>query len=125
MSHTPGPWHVHDKELSSNPYIVADSEGRSIADCKVGGPWTSSSKRGDRINEADISAANASLIAAAPDLLAACKAAIQLNKVSWEQGTLRWAKDEKGMNRLLEVADESNKIMAQIKAAITKAEGRS
>jgi hypothetical protein len=64
MAHTPGPWHVVPEAQS--PWIVGDAEGDSIADCEPPGPWMSE-------EEAD---ANARLIAAAPDLLAALEACV-------------------------------------------------
>ena len=55
--HTPGPWTIRD-----NQDVMADEEGRLIAQCHAG-------YREER-------GANARLIAAAPDLLAACQRAI-------------------------------------------------
>lgn len=57
--HTPGPWHVCDEHEASHRWVIAQPDGSSVADCCPAGPWVPD-------EEAD---ANASLIAAAPDLL--------------------------------------------------------
>lgn len=59
--YTPGPWRVLPEHGAQSRWIIGDAEGGSIADCEPPGPWIT----GD---EAD---ANARLIAAAPELLAA------------------------------------------------------
>lgn len=59
--HTPRPWQVIPEAEAQSRWIVGDAAGGSIADCEPPGPWMSRT-------EAD---ANARLIAAAPDLLAA------------------------------------------------------
>jgi hypothetical protein len=64
--HTPGPWQIVPKQQAQSEWIVGDAEGGSIADCEPPGPWMS----------ADEAAANARLIAAAPDLLAAAASLI-------------------------------------------------
>lgn len=61
MAHTEGPWRVMPPDRAQSGWIVGDAEGGSIADCEPPGPWMPG-------EEAD---ANALLIAAAPDLLAA------------------------------------------------------
>ncbi len=61
--YTPGPWHVAPESKAQSPWIVCDSEGGSIADCEPPGPWMSR----------ETADANARLIAAAPDMLAALK----------------------------------------------------
>lgn len=66
LSHTPGPWEIEPKERREHPLFVMDSNGDRIARC-------------DGLNMADFgpdpqhAKANARLIAAAPDLLAALK----------------------------------------------------
>ncbi len=61
MSHTPGPW----ERIPSWPPRIMAPDGVAITDVFTG--------RQNHENEA-----NASLIAAAPDLLAACEAAMKL-----------------------------------------------
>lgn len=63
MAHTPGPWQVMPPERAIHDWVIADQEGGSLAECSPAGPWVARA-------EAD---ANAALIAAAPDLLAALK----------------------------------------------------
>ncbi len=65
-NHTPGPWRLRS-ELGS---IVEDNDGRSIA--------------------AVHSLTDRSLIAAAPDLLAACRALITCNDQSEADGEFDW-----------------------------------
>ncbi len=63
--HTPGPWHVlvyvNEKDEQFPPHIVGLIDNYSVADC---------------CTAEDIDQANGRLIAAAPDLLEACKAAV-------------------------------------------------
>jgi hypothetical protein len=71
MSHTPGPWKIFDGWGSSrfSPVIVdsiPDVDGKCVANCIC---HVASSN--------DVAEANAHLIAAAPDLLEACEAALE------------------------------------------------
>ena len=63
--HTPGPWHmlvyINEKDEKFPPHIVGLPDNYSVADCCAS-------------EETDL--ANGRLIAAAPDLLQACEAAI-------------------------------------------------
>lgn len=66
-NHTPGPWHCNlgtGTNLTNDPSIWADNAIVALA----GGP--------DDSGYTDTTIANARLIAAAPELLAACKAAV-------------------------------------------------
>ena len=67
MTHTPGPWTVDDN------YIMCRYDGNGNYICRMLG-------RGEETD------ANATLIAAAPDLLAACKVA--LNAINLNDETL-------------------------------------
>lgn len=70
MTHTPGPWGVHPKLSASENhkgYRVADGDGFFVADVSP------------RDEDGDEGGANAHLIAAAPDLLAAVKAFLALD----------------------------------------------
>ncbi len=100
-THTPGPWTI--REISSGPQIV-DSENRTVVDRLYSAM---------RRNDTD---ANARLIAAAPDLLAA------LGEVSAYLNLLRHRYCDEGRMEGLykEVVRESEKV----RAAIAKAEGR-
>lgn len=85
--HTPGPWHVE-----------TDNEGRNvdIQDAKGRGVLTK---------------ANARLIAAAPDLLAALERAEVMLRKSAERGIY----DGEGVNLELESADEARAAIARAK----------
>lgn len=61
--HTPGPWRTGGANR-----LMVYANGWAVADAKIFHPHT----------DADQAEANAALIAAAPDLLAACKAALDL-----------------------------------------------
>jgi len=97
-AHTPGPWEL-------DPYgQVTQSNGRTVLVSGIASPMVSTAE----------SIANARLVAAAPDLLAALKEAIDCGMVPKSSAA------EGGANRhvvQLQVAD-------QIRAAIAKAEGR-
>lgn len=88
--HTPGPWHVG---INPGP-MVYDEHGEQIADCRAVGYDNGGNM------------ANAALIAAAPDLLEACKTA-----ENW-LGEYETGPDS-GLHGLLE----------QLRAAIAKASG--
>ena len=64
MKHTPGPWLVYDKEIVDGIWIDCDHDEHILNICKIEGCAP------------DLMRANAHLIAAAPDLLAACEAAL-------------------------------------------------
>jgi hypothetical protein len=93
MSHTPGPWQVMDNSRTLL-HVERQEDGEAVCSVPRG-------KKG---------AANASLIAAAPDLLAALKA---LRGDSWRH-TVDWGP-----------RDERHAIEEQCDAAIAKAEGTS
>ena len=63
MTHTPGPWQIKHR------VNIIGSTGRSVASA---GGYTTNTDNGEHILENE---ANARLIAAAPDLLEACKEA--------------------------------------------------
>lgn len=97
MSHTPGPWAVGDKRgVWAGPVVMANDGQRGVAFV---------------CGESD---ANARLIAAAPDLLAACEALCD-RLTGWMDET---AADDDDRER----QDEAALDMAD--AAIAKAEGR-
>jgi hypothetical protein len=87
--HTPGPWHIEQADPDLPPYVVSDVTGLVVCDL-VGPP--------------DRTEANATLIAAAPDLLAACKGAATYFATKKRAGTVP--------------------ILADLIWAIAKAEGR-
>ncbi len=68
MSHTPGPWKVHD-EGHSYPWEIFPMEGGTLI-ARV-------SKEANTDITPEIAAANAHLIAAAPDLLEALKSILR------------------------------------------------
>ncbi len=67
---TPGPWRVIPADKAQSQWIVGDRDGGSIADCEPPGPWISE----------ETADANTRLIAAAPDLLAALIAILEVVK---------------------------------------------
>jgi hypothetical protein len=80
MAHTPGPWRA---ELGDVPYAefeneawIVDCDAHSV--CTLDGP-------------ADCNMANAHLIAAAPDLLAACEIALEASEHEHVRKALRAA----------------------------------
>ena len=101
MKHTPGPWCIGDSNLPVSQFAVMQSEptGKhsTILRMAIGEP-----KHGEVM-------ANARLIAAAPDLLAACKRL--LVEVEWEA------------LRADIVTDEARADIALAKEAIAKATG--
>lgn len=102
--HTPGPWHISGKHGNLRTEVV--SGGRAIA-----AVWTHQSvpvdvtdpQRGNTEQPLEEGAGNLRLIAAAPDLLAACNAAMDA-MIREDFGTLT--------------------LVPLIRAAIAKAEGR-
>lgn len=62
VGHTPGPWHVSRSSRYVRYRLPGSDTGYNLADCDMGAPPTEMF-------------ANARLIAAAPELLAACEAA--------------------------------------------------
>lgn len=72
--HTPGPWFVSDDDLTTVYHrleTLANYSEPAIADCSVAAGW-------DGASDQETSEANARLIAAAPELLAALRLAVEL-----------------------------------------------
>ncbi len=111
--HTPGPWKFQiGDSFSDTDYIVAqDDESKPEAERWVVLRW----EKGPYRDKA-LEVANARLIAAAPDLLDACKAALQAFEANAmaEPGTAEW----------LYAATLSAKATELAMAAIQKAEGK-
>ena len=91
MKHTPGPWHAVQDRNGSNCDMLVETENFRIATCG----------RADSL----VAQANANLIAAAPELLSACKATV--------------ADAEKAVNPASRLYGYE-----ALKAAIAKAEGQ-
>lgn len=68
--HTPGPWKVFTTSDGSKVIGIGDRNGEGVADCGFG-IWRGGSEE---------ALANARLIAAAPDLLSALKALMQVHR---------------------------------------------
>lgn len=101
MAHTPGPWVVGGASGNEGEAREIVAASRTIA-------WSASTwdeDEGDVVTEEDD--ANAHLIAAAPDLLAALKELVDYDEGSNEPGEFGY------------------EILQRCKAAIAKAEGRS
>jgi len=94
MSHTKGPWKVYFTKDGGKIIGIGDAEGAGVTDPHFG-LWSSGEEQ----------EANARLIAAAPDLLEACKAALSVIKANFPT--------------------EQSEFMAleKLDAAIAKAEG--
>ena len=74
--HTPGPWRLPTKEEARRwwaPVLILDAEGGSLANAQPGFPCDEETIR-----------ANAQLIAAAPDLLAALETGVELFELDEE-----------------------------------------
>ena len=98
--HTPGPWEAyHVKSAGWSVRMANPREGYSSPDPVCCMAWWQFDIPG--IIDDAISGANAKLIAAAPDMLAALKMVLQHGRI-----------------------DDSESRMAQVASAITKAEGK-
>jgi len=90
--HTPGPWetHIHrgDWGMRGCIDIVADAGERRIATVEFTTPYCLNASRRDRENYG-VAIADARLIAAAPDLLAACEALVSRARQPHE-GAFDW-----------------------------------
>lgn len=110
--HTPGPW-VASKGVDDEPdrWCVLTDGGHQyfIAEIHNGAP-------GDTL---ETEGANARLMAAAPDLLAACKKAADGDLFAYGVAGVGGDKD----NRDRCIA-EARSLMAEARAAVAKAEGR-
>lgn len=101
-THTPAPWKIAGKSGNDHEAFVIDAESRSIC-------WTTNTLDCDTDEETitEEDKANAHLIAAAPELLAAAKSALRALR-SYNPGPL---------------ADKADPVRTVIIAAIAKAEG--
>jgi hypothetical protein len=119
MPHSPGPWQAEapPAEAYLDPDIALSEEVRF---------WIVDEGRGSEVlaevtltmhgNEE----ANARLIAAAPDLLAACRAVLE----QFDSGALVRNTESDGLSDWALRAVKPLKALADMKAAIAKAEGR-
>jgi hypothetical protein len=111
-AHTPGPWTVHDRGPKKNPrclVLAKESHGR----IQIAGLWDGDDPYGRRLS----SIADAHLIAAAPNLLAALKRV----ENSWRD-IYTGPEDPRAVARF---SDHTISIWREMLAAIAKAEGRS
>ena len=106
---TPGPWQYRFKTIKDDWGEVRRHDGRLVAKC-VFGWWTDDELNEHRKNKTDPAAANASLIAAAPDLYAALK---DLDDAFC------------GENRTKEDRFRSRQAIIAARAALAKARGES
>lgn len=95
---TPGPWSTGSDE---DAHIVYDAALGYVADC------------GSDDGDAEAERANARLIAAAPDLLAACKSAVVYAALGCANS----------MKSTKKGRSEAGKVLEQLHTAIAKAEG--
>jgi hypothetical protein len=126
VKHTPGPWEVRETGKSGKAWekdwreifagrtpIVSHREYESNTYGTIGGVY--------------ISEANARLIAAAPELLAACEAGLDLYEIGREEAMAKWeCRDETAKRMNQEAAEIKEAISAAIaKAKASKAENES
>ena len=112
-AHTPGPWSygfpkINGVELRERDCQVS-SGGFLVANVSHGSTYPAEPFGSDRRE------ANARLIAAAPDLLAALEALDRYWLSAWPNGP------DGGKDRVLEIAEETRVIWRQIRAALAKA----
>jgi hypothetical protein len=105
MKHTPGPWALHIDELA---VFGAEPDRQQVVDCVVSSPNLTDAER----------KANARLIAAAPELLAALHVAVRTIR-TWHGMDLGAAEEP-----MWQTYQESPE-MKVITSAIAKAEGQS
>jgi len=99
-THTPGPWFIHERFSSDGTFDIWDKP-----DALRGARWLADVKTyGGAFPDVPEAEANARLIAAAPELLAACKEFVR----KCDDGEAK-----------------SRRSYAEMSAAIAKAEGRS
>ena len=103
--HTSGPWYTRHGQISS----LTSAHGCTIANCNT---------TANGISDTEV-AANAALIAAAPDLLQACKLQAEAARLMFNALGKFASAEEKDI--ALKAAFDCNK---QVQAAIQKAEGR-
>lgn len=108
--HTPGPWKVGGQSGNPGEGEEISADGRLIA-------WTAATYDEDEdedvVTEED--RANAQLIAAAPDLLAVVRMAIDYANDTKERFAVNFSSED---------ADAYDKLMDAAESAINKAEGR-
>lgn len=80
MSHTPGPWHV----CEGNRHLVSDSSHMTVASVSQIVSGNLRTGKTEYVPGHVMQDANSYLIAAAPDLLEACKSVV----VAWDFGDL-------------------------------------
>lgn len=105
-TYTPGPWKMTKRKAGDKRiFIDAKGDGYALLRCEVD------------CDDCDTptAIANARLIAAAPDLLAACKA------ITAALGDAEWGTDKHGAELLHEIIVKHH---GTLRAAIAKAEGR-
>ncbi len=110
--HTPGPWHAGETVLSDACAFISIIDDSDSPHDII---------RNGETSLIDNAEANASLIAAAPDLLAACKEAKFL--AAHGIGAVTLGEDEWSRANSDRNIGEIKRIMAIIDAAIAKAEG--
>lgn len=113
MTHTPGPWKFIQETIESDWAIVLDASGGIVANVNTEtGPDATSAPETRKMP----SGANAHLIAAAPDLLEACKAALD----ALEKFIGEWSgRDDTNAPAWV---SQWKPLVDQLRAAIAKAE---
>ena len=114
IGHTPGPWEA-DTDSDHGDYVIWTKQGNFLANIGTGGICFEDHQDRETI-AFDVAAANARLIAAAPDLLSAAKATLAV----LDELHAKLARHAKPNGFSLDDADH----MVNLRAAITKAEGR-
>lgn len=107
MNHTNGPWHIDDRAN----FVATGGDGKRICYC-----YSAHSDKSD-----EEAAANARLIAAAPELLSACqKAVCELNEIRARDGV---PYTHQGWKASVD-EDYFSSVVDECFAAIDKAEGK-
>ena len=101
--HTPGPW----SQYRDHPLVIVDDKGASLGEMLPGDPYISY----------EAALANARLVAAAPELLAALK-----HRIDQAEGALRYFEDHYPQDDFLR--DTLLHGIEDARAAIARAEGR-
>jgi hypothetical protein len=116
IEHTPRPWSTDER--SGHAYgprdVIVGRDGERVA---VVGTIS--------VGSLEEAKANARLIAAAPDLLAAAKRALEELEIAHDVARLHWSKSDSVNHVIFEMLPErSDSAINNLKAAIAKARGQ-
>lgn len=104
MSHTPGPWNCSEDGAEVWP-MTGDTSHVELA--RVVGPWCGS--QASSWYGREVARANGRLIAAAPDLLAACQLLVALEDSDASDADTRWKQARRDMRDAIAKAQGGTK----------------